>query len=287
MFRLNKDIADKFNFVSDKNVWCYYSKEIDADEMKKCLEETFFLKKIPAENILRKSRNLLAHYKFTASVKNEQKEFILKKYQNKNISSWIKYGLRKSKAVKGWEKVFEFLNRGVNTPKPSLVLEKRAGVFLIYSCLMVERVTDFVTLREVLKRYRNDKEGKLTGEKEKFLILLAKFVRDMHNSGIVHRDLSGGNILIQNFPDLDRLIFNVIDINRARVKKELNIYDRMKDLERIRIEPNDRIFFFEQYCMNDKMYRCYKSIYLKKAEKYRYRREHKLLIKRFFSKLFE
>jgi len=294
MFRIDKDLTDKFVFHRDKNLWCYYSREINPDEIMKALTETSYFLNIPKDNILRDSRNLLAHYKFsinTGSINRtptfEKKEFILKKFSNKSLSEWLKYGLRMSKAVRGWKKAFEFLRRRVDTPQPFLLLEKRWTVFLIYSCLLVEKINDFVPLRELLTKYRKDTNGILQGEKKIFLTKLAKYVSDMHNSGIVHRDLSGGNILIQNIHDLDKIKFTVIDINRARIKKILSINDRMKDLERIRIEPDDRLFFFQNYCDNNEMFERYKDLYLKRVEQYRYKRKHKPFIKKLFGQLFE
>jgi len=294
MFRIDKDLTDKFVFYGDKNLWCYYSREINPDEIKKVFAETSFFLNIPKDNILRDSRNLLAHYKFsinTGSINRtpafEKKEFILKKFSNKSLSEWLKYGLRTSKAVRGWKKAYELIRRSIDTPQPFLLLEKRWAGFLIYSCLLVEKINDFVPLRELLTKYRKDTNGILQGEKKIFLTKLAKYVSDMHNSGIVHRDLSGGNILIQNIHDLDKIKFTVIDINRARIKKILSINDRMKDLERIRIEPDDRLFFFQNYCDNNEMFERYKALYLKRVEQYRYKRKHKPFIKKLFGKLFE
>ena len=316
MFRIDKDLADKFVFRRDKKLWCYYSKEINPDEIMKVLTETSYFLNIPKDNILRDSRNLLALYKFsintglinrtptvgycsgriyptcvfrainrTATV--EKKEFILKKFSNKTPSEWLKYGLRTSKAIRGWKKAYEFLRRNINTPQPFLLLEKRLAGFLIYSCLLVEKINDFVPLRETLTKYRKDTNGILQGEKKIFLTKLAKYVSDMHNSGIVHRDLSGGNVLIQNAYDLDKIKFTVIDINRARIKKILSINDRMKDLERIRIEPDDRLFFFQNYCDSNEMFERYKAMYLMRLEQYRYKRKHKPFMKKLFGKLFE
>lgn len=294
MFRIDKDLADKFILYRNKNLWCYYSKEINPDEIKKALAETSYFSNIPKDNILRDSRNLLAYYKFsinTSSINrtatDEKKEFILKKFSNKTLSEWLKYGLRTSKAVRGWKKAYEFLRRRVDTPQPFLLLEKRWARFLVYSCLLVEKINDFVPLREILTKYRKDTNGILRGEKKIFLTKLAKYVSDMHNSGIVHRDLSGGNILVQNAHNLDKIKFTVIDINRARVKKILSINDRMNDLERIRIELDDRLFFFQNYCDNNEMFERYKAMYLMRVEQYRYKRKHKPFIKKLFSKLFE
>ena len=61
MFRIDKDLTDKFVFYGDKNLWCYYSKEINPDEIMKALTETSFFLNSPKDNILRDSRNLLAH----------------------------------------------------------------------------------------------------------------------------------------------------------------------------------------------------------------------------------
>lgn len=121
MFQIEPDLADKFEFHKNPLLrgggvcWCYYSKEINPDEIKKSLAETSYFSKIPKEKILRDFRNLLAHYEFTIKSQDlffcEKKEFILKKFRNKSIADWLKYGLRTSKAVKSWKKTYEFLKR--------------------------------------------------------------------------------------------------------------------------------------------------------------------------------
>lgn len=152
---------------------------------------------------------------------------------------------------------------------------------------MVEKINNFIPLREILTKYRKDKKGIHQEEKKIFLDKLAKYIKNMHNSGIIHRDLSGGNILIQNAKHLDKITFSVIDINRSRIIENPSFQDRMKDLERIRIEPDDRIFFFKSYCSDNSLFERHKDTYFKRVERYRYERKHKPLFKKLFGKLFE
>ena len=66
---------------------------------------------------------------------------------------------------------------------------------------------------------------------EYLLELLGQFVCRMHDAGIIHRDLSSGNILLTQ--QGDSATPYLIDIGRAKLKQKLSNRERLIDVMRI------------------------------------------------------
>ena len=76
---------------------------------------------------------------------------------------------------------------------------------------------------------------------------LAKFLLFCHNQGILHRDLSDGNILVQETAGRGRKLF-LIDTNRIAFRhRELSTMARVKNLIRIGVPSEYRDFFLRCY----------------------------------------
>ena len=80
------------------------------------------------------------------------------------------------------------------------------------------------------------------------LVEVGKFVCQMHDAGIIHRDLSAGNILL--VPDGDKAKPYMIDIGRAKVKSRLSHRERLIDVMRIcyKLSWSSRERFVASYC---------------------------------------
>ncbi|HUG12868.1 MAG TPA: lipopolysaccharide kinase InaA family protein, partial [Opitutaceae bacterium] len=132
----------------------------------------------------------------------------------------------------------------VGVPVPVAYNEIWAGRRLLDSFFLsdyLHDVSDFNS--EMAFLFREDPDM------EKFLDLLrlvATEVRRMHDSGFVHQDLGGQNILLQRSgSSWGRPMF--IDLNRGRILPEVSLRQRARDLAKLDIPWRLRQIFFHIY----------------------------------------
>ena len=139
-----------------------------------------------------------------------ERRVVVKSFAIPNALNRIVYGfIRKSKAQRSYEYARLLLSKGIDSPEPVAWLSVRNGFLFTRSYYVSRQSTcpyDYNTLLD----------GKVADldEQNHYLQLVAHTVGRMHNCGMLHRDLSGGNIL---FGDGDRV--EIIDLNRIRFQK--------------------------------------------------------------------
>ena len=136
--------------------------------------------------------------------------FVIKAFATPNALNRLVYGsLRKSKAQRSYEYAQLLLSKGIGSPEPIAWLTVRNGLLFTRSYYVSKKSTCPYC-------YNNLFDEKLfsQSELEHYLRLVARTIARMHNCGMVHRDLSGGNIL---FGDGERV--ELIDLNRIRFMK--------------------------------------------------------------------
>ena len=183
---------------------------------------------------------------------------------------------RGSKAARSWRMALEFLSHGLPTPEPVLLAEAtdpRDASFFV-----TRRLGDVLEARYLLRAVNvGEEQDKFPHvDVELFLVSLGHLVREMHESGIWHRDLSIGNVLISrpNQPGAGAAL-HLLDLNRARLVPQLSNSQRTRDLCRMALDlsHHQRIFleayWGEPLASNDsrwRMYRLYRSGFLGRVE---------------------
>ena len=144
------------------------------------------------------------------------RSLVVKSFAKPIALNRLVYGfLRKSKAQRSYEYAQLLLSKGIGSPKPIAWMSVRNGL-LFTKCY-------YVSLKSTCPYcYNHLLEGKIESEAEvhRYLRLVARTIGRMHNAGMVHRDLSGGNILfgdgdIVELIDLNRIRFLHVDINEG------------------------------------------------------------------------
>jgi hypothetical protein len=136
-------------------------------------------------------------------------EVAVKRFPVQGPGKRLVYRLRATKAVRAFDHAVRLEALGVGTPGPFAAVEVRRGGWpgASYFC------------SAYLPEFREARELRVAGapDRSRLLGLLGEFVGRLHDLGVVHRDLTSGNILLV----LDRtrpggVSFQLVDINRMR-----------------------------------------------------------------------
>ena len=215
---------------------------------------------------------------------------VLKQFGAWGAAGRMRALLRPGRAVRAWNQAFALLQRGLLTPRPLWLALPRRGGRWDASYLAVETVPVHVRLREALQALAAGRGVPMIGlppdagangeSTRRFIEALGRFVRRMHDAGVWHRDLSGGNILVLSpdngvpkatpegmlkampegvskatpggapvLPCARPERFVLIDVNRCRILAPgaLGIARRLRDLERVALEAPLREIFYAAY----------------------------------------
>lgn len=258
----------------DQPPWRGWAAEpFDREGLGPFLSDPLRLFDLPDAELIKASRNRLTRVRLADG--ETRFAWVVKEFSNRRPGTFLRNAWRQSKAQKGWHKARALLARQVATPMPRLALDCRGPLGCVRtSVLVVDDLGDVVQLRQILKHFRKPDPKLPAIDKKVFLEALAAFVRHMHNYGVLHRDLSGGNILV-GFRAVTDWAFSLVDINRAKVAPALRAEERLLDLERINIEPEDRRSFFAAYCQGAERLARLEPRYLKRVAIYRSFRDKK------------
>lgn len=143
-------------------------------------------------------------------IKYEGVDYCIKAFRKpKSVNSVIYHNLRKSKAVRSYLYAEKLLRRGIDTPRPVGWLERIKGVTL--------KESYYVSLFSPYANNLRDWEKWDAERQEKVLQAYARHLFAIHQAGILHRDLSAGNVLWDIDKESGEVRFDIIDLNRMRL----------------------------------------------------------------------
>ena len=135
-------------------------------------------------------------------------ELFLKQYKTRRLRERFKYFFVPSKAQKEWVMARRALSKGIVTPLPLAMAERRKRWFLKDAFLVTQAISPSSPLIELL----------VEGRHEDLLFRAARLIRGAHEAGLFHQDLHAGNILVERAKK--RLY--VIDLHRSRFVRNLS-----------------------------------------------------------------
>jgi len=181
-------------------------------------------------------------------------EAVIKEFRPEGFHR-LKTAVVASKDRKAWRGAAACLVRDVPTPRPLACLSRRAAGVVVESYYVSERVFGAREVRYLLRELSGEKRRELLAE-------LAVFLRRAHDAGLLHRDLSDGNVLVaggppaagtprpafvrDDVPDVGYK-FYLIDTNRIRTRGRIPWLARVKNLVRLGVPPEDQPFFLDAY----------------------------------------
>lgn len=155
----------------------------------------------------------------------EQDGLIIKAFAKPGwVKAWL-YGLFvPGKARRSFEYAECLLASGIATPRPVAYREVRV--------LGMLRESEYVSAQSACGYTFNALKGQPSfPNREAILRSIGAFVAKMHEAGVLHRDLSGGNIL---FDDAGRV--EVVDLNRIRWCEHISPETGCRNFERLNID---------------------------------------------------
>lgn len=179
----------------------------------------------------------------------------VKSYRHQSLlkDTWDRY--RGSPAQRAFQAALFLREGGLSTPAPIAVLElwqsgpaKTARLKQsYYLCAYLQADS----LREQLRWiYTQNPDNQAMLE---LLGRVAPAVADMHDAGFRHGDLGNQNILLPRRADGSLEKPQFIDLNRARIKPQLSLNDRARDLARLTLPGEYRRIFLYLYNRDQKL----------------------------------
>ena len=198
------------------------------------------------EGALRHARNAIWT---VADPRSEGGKLVVKQPVRLHLHKRLLDRFKPSKGLRSWNGTSELQRRGVSAAPPVAWFEFAGDTSLTRNYYVCEYVAAEWTAREMVATFAAG-ESRFAGvdEMEAYRQLVAYLLR-MHGSGILFRDLSGGNILIRKSP-AGSLDFSLIDTGRIRVYAgPLKLGQRFDDLVRIcnKLHPAGREKFLGLY----------------------------------------
>lgn len=166
------------------------------------------------------------------------RDIVVKEFPSRGIVR-LKSLFQPSKALKAWRGALALKERGLGTASPAAYLEKRRHGWVERSYFFASRIDGAEEIRGL---FRSIPETQL----EPFLSELAGFLARCHDGGILHRDLSDGNVLVKR-DESCRTLFYLLDTNRVRLREKLGGFRRSKNLIRLGVPPAYQKYFLRRY----------------------------------------
>ena len=148
----------------------------------------------------------------------------IKSFKVPNIFNQIAYKyFRKSKAQRSFEYANKLIELGIGTPKPIAYFEYTSPLLFKKSFYVSHQLESDLTFRELItdENYPNHEE---------ILRAFTRFTFKLHEKGILFKDHSPGNTLINVANNEYR--FNLVDLNRMEFK-ELSLEERINNFRRL------------------------------------------------------
>ena len=133
----------------------------------------------------------------------------------------------------------------VGTPEPIGYVERWEGTSLAESYYLSGYEGGLTSFKDELVRiYRKEPDCESLMD---LLQFVATGIRKMHDAGFWHRDLGNQNIMMRRADGGGWTDFQVIDLNRGRIRDEVSMHERGFDLSRIALPTDFLRIFFEMY----------------------------------------
>jgi len=181
-----------------------------------------FINKIPAI-FQTEGKTIYAERNVLKTFSVEGLEVVVKRYKIPHIINRIAYTFfRLTKAERAYEYALKLQKLGVETPAPIAYIEQYSCGLLTYGYFISIFEKDYVDIRDLM-------DGTL--KNADLLKQLSLYIADFQSKGVLHLDMSPGNILYKK--EEDKYCFTLIDINRMHFLPSMSDELRYKSFKRL------------------------------------------------------
>jgi len=177
-----------------------------------------------------------------------------------------------SPAEREWCAAQKVTQRNVPTFTPLAVGKFRRCGLLKKNYLISKSIDNAKSLKEYTHHYYLSQTISDVPERRKVIIALAKFVKDLHQKGIFHRDFHWGNILIEKAKQ-GALHFYLMDLHRVKLKSKLTDRQKIKNLSSLntgfshKSRRAERLRFLKAYAEENKRWESHYPHFARLIEK--------------------
>lgn len=191
----------------------------------------------PGVRILLDSRNRIGAVRLPLSGRREA-DIVVKEFSFRGLAR-LKSLFLPSKAARAWRGAIALKERGLGTASAVAYLERRKSGSVRRGFFLTEEIKAADEIRGLFR-------GLPPPELQPLLRALAAYLSLCHDRGVLHRDLSDGNILVQR-DEGGNFWFYFLDTNRIRFRKRLGGWARVKNLIRLGVPAEFQDFFLQEY----------------------------------------
>jgi serine/threonine protein kinase len=184
----------------------------------------------------------------------------VKTYRNKGWGNALRFLFFDSKAKVEWELGIKMGDLGIPSFKPLAYGERRKRLILKEAYLITREIRSSVPLNRFVAELQGEDPDRFFEKKARLIEGLAGLVGDMHRLGVHHRDLHGGNILVQRDGSQGPRHY-VIDLHRAEVTGRISKWKRLRSIS--------QLFFSMSAVMVDDDERTFIRLYKRKSQDFK------------------
>lgn len=225
-----------------------YPENVQSHVLKRTWRSIVFLEEIPFGGIPKK---IIVKYTFYNSSLffslRGLKFMLMKTFRGKTFLG--------GKGRRGWITGNGLIARGIPTPQPIALIERKLLGLVRNNILITEYIEGALVVNDYISKHFNKGLNlEMIKKKRLFIEALARLVRSFHDTGIYHADLSGRNILVKEGQQGNWEMF-IIDLDAVSLWMRPTVRRRLKNLSQINDCPDcitntDRMRFFRIYFRN-------------------------------------
>lgn len=189
----------------------------------------------------------------------------VKGYRIRGLRYGFKQIFQQTRGRRSWKAAHGLLVRGVDTPTPLALVERRIGPFVREVYFITRWIPE---ARELNDYVLSDGFGE---RKREFIGALATAIRRLHLQNVYHADLKSNNVLVVPH-GTEGWRFCFVDLDRVSFGRHLSLRQRVNNLAQLnasvadRITVRERLHFFRIYAKETPLWQMRKHCYRKIIE---------------------